>query len=517
MSARKIGMLVLLLAVGGAIETAWQVRGNWQLGPQGCRVMGERFYGPSYAFEQTAERPIGAMPQVTVRNAFGSVSVAPGPAGLVRARLRKVVYRPTQEEARAFADRIELVLSGDGSTASVETNRDALGRSEDVAFETHLELQVPPEAAVTVRNEHGRVEVAGIRSADVVSSFDGVAIERLSGGVKLDGRHGDLRVSDVAGPLELVSRHGGVELLDLHGPATIDAQHGDVSARRCGRLEIRQQHGAVTVDGVDGDLLVRAGHAQVEAHDVRRQADVETSFAGVELVRVGGDARVKVDHGPVSVEDVGGGATLETSYDSIRLDRVAGAAELAVHHGGIDASGLEHGVRVRASGGDVTLDGFAGPTDVELERGNARLSPHAAVTAPISVSVRNGQADLQLPQGSAVELAAESRRGEIRTDDVPGLAAEGEHSGPGPARRLSGKLGAGGVLVTLRADGDVTVAAQPAGPINERAIAKPDLATAGASGESSAAVPAEAPLAEPTVPAKAARPSTERERRPRVP
>ena len=149
------------------------------------------------------------------------------------------MFEATEQEARAFADRIELRLSVDGSSARVGTNRDELGRGDDVGFETHLELEVPPDTIVTVRNEHGRVELAGVRSADVVSSFDGVSVERLAGALKLDSRHGDVSVSDLGGPLELISRHGAVEVADVRGPATIDSQHGDVTVRRSGRLEIR--------------------------------------------------------------------------------------------------------------------------------------------------------------------------------------------------------------------------------------------------------------------------------------
>src|SRR5512140_1324868 len=101
MSARKIGMLILLLAVGGAIESAWQVNRNWQLGPEGCRGMGGRFAGPSFTFEQADERPIGAEPQLVVKNAFGGVRVSAGAAGIVKVRLRKVVFEATEQEARA--------------------------------------------------------------------------------------------------------------------------------------------------------------------------------------------------------------------------------------------------------------------------------------------------------------------------------------------------------------------------------------------------------------------------------
>ena len=71
MSARKIGLLILILAFGASVETAWQVRGDWRVGPEGCRVIGGRFYGPSYSFEQTAERavPAGAALRLEARNA----------------------------------------------------------------------------------------------------------------------------------------------------------------------------------------------------------------------------------------------------------------------------------------------------------------------------------------------------------------------------------------------------------------------------------------------------------------
>ena len=146
MSARKIGLLILLLGFGAAIETAWQVRGDWHIGPEGCRVIGGRFYGPSHAFEQAAERalPAGEAPRLEVRNAFGGVRVTAGAPGVVKVKLRKVVFLPTEEKARAFADRVELRLSGEGARVKVGTNRDEISRGEDVGLETHLEIEAPP-------------------------------------------------------------------------------------------------------------------------------------------------------------------------------------------------------------------------------------------------------------------------------------------------------------------------------------------------------------------------------------
>ncbi|HSD65096.1 MAG TPA: hypothetical protein VLF95_00260, partial [Vicinamibacteria bacterium] len=302
MSARKIGLLVLLLGFGVVVETAWQVRGDWRIGPEGCRVIGGRFYGPSYSFEQAAERalPAGETPRLEVKNAFGGVKVTAGAPGLVKVRLRKVVFLPTEEKARAFADRVEMRLSGDGALVKVGTNRDEIARGEDVGLETHLEVETPPDTVVDVRNEHGRVDLAGLAGADVVSSFDGVAVEKIAGALKLEAKHGDVRVSVIGAGLQLTSRHGNVEVEDVRGASKLDVEHGDLSAKKTGPLDVAIRFGGFEAEGVGGDLAVRGAHAELRAADVTGRAEVETSFAGIHLSRVGGDVRASAQHGEVT-------------------------------------------------------------------------------------------------------------------------------------------------------------------------------------------------------------------------
>ena len=345
MSARKIGFLILLLGFGAAVETAWQVRGDWRIGPEGCRVIGGRFYGPSYSFEQTAERTLtpGEAPRLEVRNAFGGVSVTAGAPGVVKVKLRKVVFLPTEEKAQAFAERVELRLSGDGALVKVGTNRDEIGRGQDIGFETHLEIEAPAETAVEIRSEHGRVDLAGVASADVVSSFDGVSVERLTGALKLESRNGEVRASGIGAGLELTARHGNVEVSDVTGPSKLDVEHGDLSARKTGPLEVAIQYGGFDAEGVAGDLVVRGGHAGVRASDVTGRAEVETSYEGIRLARVGGDVRAKAEHGEVAAEDVAGSLFAETSHDGVKLDRVDGPVQVVADRGGVEASGLAKG------------------------------------------------------------------------------------------------------------------------------------------------------------------------------
>jgi len=496
MSARKIGLLILLLGFGAAVETAWQVRGDWRIGPEGCRVIGGRFYGPSYPFEQTAERalPAGEAPRLEVRNAFGGVSVTAGAPGVVKVKLRKVVFLPTEEKAHAFAERIELRLSGDGALVKVGTNRDEIGRGEDIGFETHLEIEAPAGTAALIRSEHGRVDLAGVASGDVVSSFDGVSVERLAGALKLESRNGDVRASGIGAGLELTARHGNVEVSDVTGASKLDVEHGDLSVRKTGALDVAIQYGGFDAEGVAGDLVVRGGHAGVRASDVTGRAEVETSYEGIHLARVGGDVRAIAQHGEVTAEDVAGGLFAETSHGGVKLDRVDGPVQVVADRGGVEASGLAKGATVRTTGGDVSLDGFTGRVEVEVERGSARLSPRAALAAEVTVSATQGEVRLEVPDGSRFDLDAESRRGELSTE-VPGLTTSQTGGEPGRAHRVAGKLAGGGIAVRLRADGDVTLEAKPAGPIADRPVAKP-----------AAAAPAEAPPLPAATPSPAATP-----------
>ena len=85
MSARKIAFLILIVLFAASVETAWNVREHVDIGPQGCRVMGGRFYGPSWSFEATGERPVTASAlRLEVENAFGGVSVVEGAPGVVK-------------------------------------------------------------------------------------------------------------------------------------------------------------------------------------------------------------------------------------------------------------------------------------------------------------------------------------------------------------------------------------------------------------------------------------------------
>jgi len=448
-SARKIALLILILGLGATLETVWSVRNQVDIGPEGCRVLGGRFYGPSWTFEDESRAEVPEGTRVEVTNAFGGVTVAAGEPGRVKVGLRKVVYLPTEERARDFSRRVVLRAERQGDRMEVGTNRDALSREERVGLETHLELEVPPGTPVVVRNDHGRVEVADVSRADLTASYEGVQVTRVTGPVEVRVRHGGASVSEVGGDLVLDARYGDVAVEGVTGTARLEARHGRVEVRRAGAVEIDHSHGDVRVEDVTGDVRVRGAHAGVHVRNVGGDADVETSYDGVDLADVAGEARLKTAHGEVKATGVRGALSVEASYNRVELQDVGGPIDVVVVHGGVQARDVRKGGRIKASGDDVSLDGFAGPLEVETERASVDLAPLGPITERVSVKAARGGIRLVVPAGSRFDLVAETRRGELRAD-LPGLTVTRSDR-----RHVSGTLAGGGSPVSLSADGDV--------------------------------------------------------------
>lgn len=466
MKAAKIGLLILILGFGGVIETAWAVRNRIGIGPAGCRVLRGKFYGPSFTFDAEERQPVAAATALQVDNSFGGVRVIQGGPGEVRVSLRKVVFQPTEEAARAFASRLHVVKTLDGAVLHVTTNRGELeyGR-DDVGFETHLEIAVPPDTPVKVQVEHGAADVADAASADVTSSYDNVQVERVKGAVTIDSRHGDVSVSGAGATVSLSARYGDVTLQDVAGAATVTVEHGEVSADRVGGLNLTVQHGELKATEVRGDLEVHGQHTAVDVTGVTGRAVIETSFGDVAARSVTGELRAKTEHGSVTATEVSGPVTAQASFDDVVLERISGAVDVAVEHGGLKATGLEKGARARTSGDGVVLDGFRGPVDVEVQRAGIELVPAGILTDPVTAAATHGSVRLQVPRESRIDLeVAAPGGGEVQVD-VPGLVLTRTEGG-----RATGTLGGGGgVMVKLTSEhGDVHVEAPPAVAVAEK-------------------------------------------------
>lgn len=454
MRARKVFLLLCILLFGGILETAWSVRNRAEFSPLGCRVLGGRFWGESWSYESEARFDAPGGNAIEVQNSFGAVRVTKGQPGEVRVTLRKVVYAWSEESARNFASRIQIVGHAEGDALRLTTNRRQLenGNENRTGLETHLEIQVPPGTALKVRNEHGAVEASDLDRADLATSFDSLRLVRVAKDATVEVRHGDAAAEDIGGSLSLSTRHGDAELKSVQGRATVDVQHGQVSASQVAGLSLTSSHGDVRVEECRGDLEVTAEHGGVTARGVEGRAQVATSFGDVDLQKLNGEVRAKAQNGEVSVAEAKGPVFAEASFNDVKLRQVAGSAEVTVSHGGVSAEDIGGDLRVKASGNDVDLSDVRGAIEVEVERGGVTILPGSALTKPVTVKTTFGGIVLKVPAGSRFELEASSLRGEVEVA-APGFTISESGSG-----RFKGQLGGGGSLVKLASDnGDVRV------------------------------------------------------------
>lgn len=452
MRASKLGLLILILGFGAALETIWSVRHHLDVGPAGCRVLGGRFYGTSFNFRQELRRGLAAGTRVEVVNAFGAVEATLGEPGQLELALEKVVYVGSRERAHEFAERVELRLEETGDRIRVSTNRDELDTSR-VGLETHLRLRLPPGTPLSVFNEHGRVDVSDVAAVEAENSFEPLSVRRIAGDARLKSRHGPVTVEGVQGSLTLNARYGNVTLTSLAGPARLELEHGDVSASRLAGLSLTQRYGELRADDISGELKVDGQHLGVSAHDVGGPVAIETSYRDVSLIGIGGEVSVAAQHGRINVEQARGAVLVRTSYDDVALDGIAGPVDVAIDHGGLRAARLQAGIRARVAGDDVVLEDFRGTVDVEASRADVVLDPRAALTDGVRVTVRNGGIRFAVPPAGGFRLQVAVKRGEIDVRNVPAFTVT--ESGAG---RLSGRAGPGGNLVRLEAEqGDVTL------------------------------------------------------------
>ena len=451
MKASKVGLLFLILGFGGTVETAWQVRNHFGVGPWDWQVLtGGKFSGPSFSFEDTESQVVPAGTTVEVENAFGGVHAVQGAPGEVKVVLRKVVFRRNEEEAGTFAGGIRLRRRLEGGALHIGTNRREVEASQEghrVGFETHLEVTLPPGTRLKVQNEHGATEISDVAEANVVGSYDGIRVARVAGALEVSSQHGDVTVADVKGALTLNARHGEVEIRQVKGHAALDVEHGDVAANEVGGLDLKLRHGALNADGILGDLEVSGEHAGVHAIAVTGRVVVETMYQDVAVERVGGDVRLVSKHGKVRAADVAGAVYAESRYDDVELERIGGPVEVHVMHGGLQAKGLEKGALVRTAGDEVIIDGFRGGLDIQAERGGVRLTPAGPLSEAMTVRATHGGIELVVPEGSRFTLDASATNGEV-VASVAGFTTT--QTGP---LHVTGTMGGGGSTVNLSAEG----------------------------------------------------------------
>jgi len=451
-----IGILALVL-LGSAVtrlerSPVREIVHNARFQVGSIPVQPGEWFGTSHTYTEEASYPQERVRPVRIENAYGSVSVLPGPDGEVSVRLGKVIYAP-EEEAAALAAEIRLEGAPEGDRFVIRTNR---GRLADpgARFHTNLEVRVPRTVRVEVQNAFGEIRAADLHGGlDLATTHRRIEVADSTGPFTLSARYGDTRLTNLSGDVRLDSR-GKVFAENIRGNMTVKVEYSPVEIVRIG--------GALTLSGVDGRIRVEevAGHAVIE-----------TRGATVTARGCRGGLRLTAGHAKASLADIDAGLAVDSRYGTLALKEIRGGVRIDSRSDRVDAEGIEGDFRMKGESSALRLVGIRGKADVETSlgelfvgdlegaaslvnrRGGIRVSARDPLAA---LDIRNsgGNIDLTLPADARFTLAAQARNGNIAAG-YPGLPAAVRE---GTATRLEARVGGGGAAIALATEnGDIVI------------------------------------------------------------
>jgi hypothetical protein len=470
-----IGILILIF-VGLAVT---RVTGShfarsirdipWNINIGGTEVRPGQWFGNSYAYSEEKSYPIAPSTPVRVENAYGQVVVSPGAEEEVRIRLKKVIYQDDEKRAKEIAEQIRVEGGLDVSGAPVEqdkkfagkipsatpanifvvkTNRDSLN-SSDYRFNTDMEVSIPKNVELQIRNLYGEVRVTNLAGKlNISTTHNPIEIRDCIGDVTISNRYGETRLINLTGNVAVDSR-GDVYVENIKGDVTVSDKYAPVVISGVdGKVSVSNTDQSINISKVSQPVVVDAPGAPVQVTDLRSTLRVTTSHRNVDISNVDSDVNLQSKYSTITLRDVKGNVDIDSNTDRINAESIGGHINLNGRGTGIVANDIKGSIEIRTTLKDVLVNGFSGGCNVTNEFADVSLSTMTLSKNGVAVTNHNGGIDLFLSQGTAFEIDAIAKNGRVNSE-YPGLQSP-QNSGENEI--LKAKSGSGGPKILLNTD-----------------------------------------------------------------
>jgi len=436
-----VGILFLLL-IGFAVTRASESNFGRvirelpiQIGDRSIRP--GQWVGETHAFSEEMSISLDRPLPVLVENSYGSVSVSPGSDRVIRVRLKKVVY-DNAARAKSIADEIRLeakpqrigpstpkpeaepAKKSDTEYFVVRTNRDELS-GKGYMFNTDLEIIVPKDSRLQVKNTYGEIHVSEINGdLDLSTTHRGLDVRDCSGQFTISTRYADSRLTNLVGNLRLDARgkvyidsikgnvtvtdeYAPLEIFNVDGELTASSTEGNIRIERVAKhVTINSRGTEVSVDSLQDGLKINASHNDVDISNVASNVVIESQFAGVSLKNVGGNVEIQSNSDRVDAEDIRGSLKLKGRASEVQATRIGGPLD------------------VQTSLKDVIVNDFDNSCMVTNEFADINISSRKLGKGDVFLKNRNGDVELYLPENASFLIDASARNGKVESD-YPGL------------------------------------------------------------------------------------------------
>jgi len=253
--------------------------------------------GDSYPFDlDVTPVHVPANARITVRAGRGDITVRSADISDIRVSGKKNIHAWSESDAqhRAGPVSVEIVQNGDG----YEIHPTGLG---DSRITVDMDIQVPPKAIVTIRNEKGGITVSDMAAPVSVTNMSGdVEVRNTGGEVDVEMHRGDVKVSDTKGDVKISGRGGEVDVASATGSFTLDGEfYGPIRADKVAKgLRFISQRTDLTLTQLTGHMEASSGNLEIV--DVPGDLSLRTNRYSVSIENATG--KVKVDNRDGDVE-----------------------------------------------------------------------------------------------------------------------------------------------------------------------------------------------------------------------
>lgn len=426
------------------------------------------------SFDKTITLQNGA--HIYLEHSLGDIIIRthPQPEVIIHADIR--VSASNIEQAKQFADRIEIAIEPSSSELSIRTRYPEHGGDHffwhNISYGVQYQLTIPEAAPLQIRNSFGKVSVAGLKASSEIQtshgnlefrdghgaqhledSFANVTVSGNAGDVTVENSNGNVDAADVSGAIgirdrfanvtvaraskgvSIVNNNGNVDLSDSGGPGTIKnsfgnitirSYHGDLTvnntngrveaANISGAAELNTSFGAVQFSDIGRQLSIRAGNSSIQGERVGGPVTVQNSFGGVNVSDVQGSATVHSGNGAVSVAKIHGAANIKTSYAAVEAADIGGVLTVENSNGAVHATNTR-GALITTSFAGVILDGVSGPIAVTDQNGAVDVQVSArGGCQPVTVQTSFSPVQVRIGGEASYRISAKTSFGKIRSD-----------------------------------------------------------------------------------------------------
>lgn len=287
---------------------------------------------PAGAAERELSLNVPADQAVELVNLVGAARLVPGEGDIVvrarvsadraehaeAVRLEKTEGRDGVRIMVAYPDRVSRINYDGAEFRRLDARIDYQGRRMRVTssggerIRVDLEIAVPPDAVLELRQGVGGISAAGV-NADLA----------------LQSSYGAVEVADGAGRLVSSTNSGNTTVTSFRGNVTANAGSGSIGLENVlGQVHARAGSGAIRLRGVDGDMRVDTGSGGIRADDVAGSLTARTGSGGVRVEGLASGPALNISTGSGSVNAAGDLSavtelTVRTGSGSVRLDSSA--------------------------------------------------------------------------------------------------------------------------------------------------------------------------------------------------